>query len=357
MTKRVIIIGAGIIGASIAWHLAKAGASVMVVEAEKPGGIATRNSWAWINASWGNPEPYFRLRERSMLEWRRLDRDVPGLSINWCGGLIWDLPPDELVAFARQHADWGYGIRRVERDEILAIEPNLKHVPDFAYHVAEEGMVEPVETAQAMLAGAEGLGARILTGTPVKWLLEEGARIAGVMTDDGPLHADEIIVAAGAESASILESAGVTLKMSAPAGLLAHTKPAGELLRGLVMTPGLHMRQTAAGRIVAGTDFAGADPEGDPDGLAHELLSKIRHGVKGAEALDLDFHTVGFRPTPADGFSAVGRPKGPSGLYIAVTHSGITLAPAIGLFAAQELMEHQRDSLLDPFHPDRPSLS
>ena len=96
---------------------------------------------------------------------------------------------------------------------------------------------------------------------------------------------------------------------------------------------------------------------GDPDGLAHELLSKIRHGVKGAEALDLDFHTVGFRPTPADGFSAVGRPKGPSGLYIAVTHSGITLAPAIGLFAAQELMEHQRDSLLDPFHPDRPSLS
>lgn len=357
MAKRVIIIGSGIIGASIAWHLAKAGGSVMVLEAQKPGGLATRNSWAWINASWGNPEPYFRLRERSMLEWRRLDREVPGLAVNWCGGLIWDLPPDELDAFARQQASWGYGIRRVERAEIAALEPNLRALPDFAYHVAGEGMVEPYETAMAMLDGAEGLGARILAGTPVKWLLEEEGRVAGVMTDDGPLHADEIVVAAGTESAVILASVGVTLKLTAPAGLLAHTTPAGELLRGLVMTPGLHMRQTAAGRIVAGTDFAGADPEGAPAALAADLLAKVRAMVAGAESLDLDFYTVGYRPTPADGLPAIGRPAGPGGLYVAVTHSGVTLAPAIGLFAAQELLDGFRDPLLAPFHPDRPSLT
>ena len=357
MAKRVIIIGSGIIGASIAWHLSRSGASVMVLEAGKPGGIATRNSWAWINASSGNPEPYFRLRERAMLEWRKLDRDVPGLSVNWCGGLIWDLPPDELVAFARQHHAWGYGIRRVDRAEILGLEPNLKSVPDFAYHVAEEGMVEPLETAMALLSGAESLGTRILAGTPVKWLLEEGGRVAGVMTDDGPLHADEIVVAAGTESAAILESVGVTLRMSSPAGLLVHTKPAGELLRGLVMTPGLHMRQTAAGRIVAGTDFAGADPEGDAEGLAANLMDKIRASVTGAQSLGLDYYTVGYRPTPADGFSAVGRPAGPSGLYVAVTHSGVTLAPAVGLFAAQELLDGGRDSLLNSFQPDRSSLT
>ena len=74
--KRVIVVGAGIIGASIAWHLAKAGAEVTVIEAGQPGGVATRNSWAWINASWGNPEIYFRLRTRSMAEWRRIDREV-----------------------------------------------------------------------------------------------------------------------------------------------------------------------------------------------------------------------------------------------------------------------------------------
>ena len=64
MAKRVIVIGAGIIGAAIAWHLAKAGAVVTVIDEGKPGGVATPNSWGWINASWGNPEPYFRLRMR-----------------------------------------------------------------------------------------------------------------------------------------------------------------------------------------------------------------------------------------------------------------------------------------------------
>ena len=273
MSKHVIVIGSGIMGASIAWHLAKAGAQVIVVEAGDPGGLATRHSWAWINASWGNPEPYFRLRTHSMDEWKRLDREVPGLAVNWCGGLIWDLPPDELIGFAEQHASWGYDIRRVGHDQIARIEPNLKHVPSLAYHVPAEAMVEPLTTARALLDGAEGLGARVLSGTPVKWLLEEGGRVAGVMTDDGPLHADEIVIAAGAASAGILESIGVTLKMTAPAGLLAHTQPAGELLKGLVMTPGLHMRQTAAGRIVAGTecrerpgkagDHGGADEERD----------------------------------------------------------------------------------------------
>ena len=58
--KRIIVIGSGIIGASIAWHLAKRGAEVTVVEAGEAGGLATRNSWGWINASCGNPEDYFR---------------------------------------------------------------------------------------------------------------------------------------------------------------------------------------------------------------------------------------------------------------------------------------------------------
>jgi glycine/D-amino acid oxidase-like deaminating enzyme len=357
MSKRIIVVGSGIIGASIAWHLAKSGAEVTIIERDQPGGIATRNSWAWINASWGNPEPYFRLRERSMLEWRKIDREVPGLAVNWCGGLIWDLEPDALVAFAREHAAWGYGIRRVERREILRLEPNLQEAPAFAYHVAEEGMVEPLAVAEAMVAGAASHGAQVLSNTFVRWLVEDGGKVTGVMTQEGAIHADETVIAAGADTAGLLDSVGVVLKMSAPAGLLTHSKPAGELLRGLVMSPGLHMRQTAEGRIVAGTDFAGADPEGDAEGLAADLHGKVQAMVKGAGGLKLDYYTVGNRPTPADGFPAVGRPRNRDGLYVAVTHSGITLAPVIGLFAAQELLDGIRDPLLASYHPDRPTLT
>lgn len=356
-SKRVIVIGAGIIGASLAWHLAKAGARVTVLDAAAPGGEATRHSWAWINASWGNPEPYFRLRLRSIAEWHRLAAEVPGLAVNWCGGLIWDLPEAELDAYAAERARWGHPIRRVTREEILAIEPNLKDVPGHAYHVAGEGMTEPLAAAMALLEGARAMGAEVIGGTPVRWLAEEGGRIAGVMTGDGVIHADEVAVAAGAASAALLGSAGVTLRMDAPAGVLAHSEPLPKLLNGLVMTPGLHIRQTAGGRIVAGTDFAGADPGDDRAGLAARLQASIAAMVRGAETAGLDSHTTGFRPTPADGFSAIGRPRGLAGLYTIVTHSGITLAPALGQFGAEELLTGQRHPLLHPFHPDRPSLT
>jgi glycine/D-amino acid oxidase-like deaminating enzyme len=355
--QRVLVIGSGIIGASIGWHLSKSGAAVTVLDAGDTGGLATRNSWAWINASWGNPEPYFRLRERSMLEWRRIDREVPGLAVNWCGGLCFDLPPEKLEAYASEHGGWGYGIRRVTADEIRRIEPNLKIVPDFALHVAEEGVVEPLAASQAMLAGAMALGAEVVPHARVKWLVEEGTRISGATTDEGTFHADQVVVAAGAGSQQLLASTGIPLKLNAPAGLLAHSKPAGELLRGLVMSEGLHVRQTAEGRLVAGTDFAGTDTLDNPARSAEGLMNGMRQLVAGAEGLELDFHTVGYRPTPADGYPAVGRPEAREGLYVAVSHSGITLAPAIGLFAAQEILGGQRDPLLSPYHPDRPELT
>jgi len=355
--RRVLVIGSGIIGASIAWHLAKAGAQVTVLDASDTGGLATRNSWAWINASWGNPEPYFRLRQRAMQEWRKIDRHVPGLAVNWCGGLTWDLEPEKLEAYGRGHAAWGYGIRRVEPDEIRRLEPTLKKVPDFALHVPEEGVVEPLAAARAILAGAEALGAEVVPHARVKWLNGNDTRIIGATTDEGTFHADETIVAAGAGSQQLLNSVGHTLKLTAPAGLLAHSKPAAELLRGLLMTPGLHVRQTAEGRLVAGTDFAGSDPLDDPEASAAALITGVRELIAGGEGLELDFHSIGYRPTPADGFPAIGRPGNRDGLYVAVTHSGVTLAPALGLFAAQELLNGQRDPLLSPYHPDRPELA
>ena len=53
-----------------------------------------------------------------MAEWRRLSEAVPGLQVDWVGGLCWDLPRDELLAYAREHGHWGYDIREVT-DEVF----------------------------------------------------------------------------------------------------------------------------------------------------------------------------------------------------------------------------------------------
>lgn len=352
-SQQVVVVGAGIIGASIAWHLTAAGAAVTIVEAGKAGGVATPNSFAWINASAGNPEPYYRLRIRAMAEWQRLAAAVPELPLVWCGGLCWDMTPAELDAYAREHGGWGYGIRRVDRAEAGRLEPGLAAPPDLALHVAEEGTVEPVPATLALLADAARRGARLLQGTAVTGLIRKNGAIAGVETAAGRLTADEVVLAAGAETPRLAAMADAAIPLTTPPGLIVHSRPHARLLNGLVMAPELHMRQTAGGRIVAAADYGGIDPGADPRATARGLLAQAKAMLRGADALKLDFHTVGHRPIPRDGFPVIGRPDAAAGLYVAVMHSGITLAPAVGLFAAEEILAGRRDPLLAPYGPAR----
>ena len=235
----------------------------------------------------------------------------------------------------------------------MRIEPNIKKPPDYALYAINEGKVEPLAAALAFLADAEAMGVKILGNSHAKWLEEKNGRVTGVCINEGVLHADEVVIAAGAGAATLLKSIGLSYDIGAPAGLLVHSKPMGEVLRTLLMTPELHVRQTSEGRLVAGADFSGSDPADDPRGAAAALYQKVQDMVIGAEHVEMDFHTLGFRPTPGDGFPMIGRSQSREGLYITVMHSGITLAPAVGLFATNELLEGKRDPLIASYHPDR----
>jgi glycine/D-amino acid oxidase-like deaminating enzyme len=348
--REIIVVGAGIIGASIAWHLTRAGASVTILEAGEPGGVATAASFAWINASAGNPLPYYRLRTRSMAEWKRLAGEVAGIPLCWVGGLLWDMPADKLEAYATEHGAWGYGIRRVGRAEAVRIEPRLAETPDLALHVAEEGAVEPAAAARIVIADAMRRGARLVAGTEVAGLRLEGGAVRGVRTANGELRGDEVVLAAGVATPRLAAAAGVTVPLEASPGLLVHSRPTAEkLLNGITIAEGLDMRQTADGRLLASSSFAGADPGPDPEGTARALFDKVRKALVGGERLEFERYTVGYRPMPADGFPIIGRTTGVAGLYLAVTHSGITLAPAIGLFAAEELLDGRQEPLLAPY--------
>jgi len=353
MSKHVIVVGAGIIGASIAYHLAKGRARVTILDEAEPGGVATRASWAWINASWGNPEFYFRLRRRSMVEWRRLADEIPSLHVNWCGGLCWDITGDARADFLRDHSNWGYSMRLANRADIERMEPNLAAPPLEAIHVDEEGVTEPLEATQAMLVAARTLGAELFAPTRVKWLNVEGGRARGVMLDEGEIRSDDVVVAAGAGSVELLASADFRLPLDCPPGLLVHTEPAPKLLNGLIMAPELHLRQARNGSLIAGSDFGGGDPGDEPGREAEELFAKVCAMLKGGERLKYSSYTVGYRPTPRDGLPVIGPARAIEGLYMAVMHSGITNAAAVGLFTAKEVLGDEREILLEPFRPHR----
>ncbi|WP_137157643.1 FAD-binding oxidoreductase [Rhizobium sp. FKL33] len=350
--KQIIVIGGGVIGASIAWHLAKAGARVTVFCGE-PGGVATPNSFAWINANWGNPEPYFRLRITAMTGWRRLAAAVPGVAPEWCGSICYVLPPEELEKFAVEQTGWGYGVKRILREEVQRIEPAIKHAPEWALKIDEEGMVEPRPVALALLADAERLGAKIRTGVEISALALRDRRVVGVVTEEGVTEADEIILAAGAATADLAATAGVRIPMSASPGLIIDTKPAPPMLEHIVVAPQMEMRQAPDGRIIASTSFNGTDPGADPAATARRVFDDMCSRLVGGEQLELEGYRIGYRPIPEDGFSIVGRADGVEGLYVAVTHSGITLAPALGEFAAKEVLDGISEPLLASYRLSR----
>jgi glycine/D-amino acid oxidase-like deaminating enzyme len=335
------VVGAGNVGASIAYHLARRGDAVTVLERGRPAGEATEKSFAWINATWGNPEPYFRLRFLSMQEWRRLEDELDGaLGVVWRGCLIWDLADHELEAFARRHAAWGYDVRLVERDEIAALEPGLIAPPVLAAYAAGDGTVEPVAATRALLAAAASLGAEIRLDTEVRDLTPAAN------------DADVCVLAAGAATSALCAKLGLTLPMRPTPGLLAHSRPAAPLLRHVIEAPELHMKQECS-RIVAGQDFGGGPAPNDVEAEGTRLLALVKEHLRGADALELQKVTVGMRPMPADGMPVLGFAPGLPGVYLAAMHSGITLAAAAGRFAAMEIFDGARVELLEPYRPER----
>jgi len=350
--QHIVVVGAGIIGASIARALARTGMRVTVL-AEQTGGVATAASFAWINASWGNPEPYFHLRHNAMAEWKKLAVELPGLPVRWCGSLCWDVSPDDLHAYATGHGRWGYDIREVGQEEIARLEPELVDHPKLAVAVLEEGAVEPVAAARLLIADAQAHGATLIDNTSVKMLAEQNGRVIGVKTSAGEISADMVVLAAGSAVEKLAASVGITIPLKTPPGLIVHSRPTRQRLNGLVIAPDLHMRQTMAGRIIAGGDFAGSDPGNDPDATAGALFARVKAMLRRSEDLALEFHTIGYRPTPVDELPIIGRTMACNGLYVAVMHSGVTLAPLVGTMVAGEISTQLPDERLASYRPER----
>lgn len=352
-SPNIAVIGGGIVGASIAWHLSHE-ANVTIV-AEDIGGTATPNSFAWLNAAAGNPKFYYDFRRRSMERWREMAAELPDLPIHWGGSLNWNMSPDELEAYLDEHSAWGYDIVRVNKTEIQHREPTLQDgvLPEWGLHVAEEGAIEAHVAARQLLADAEARGATLLNDK-VTGLLKQDGRVSGVVTASGlEAKADHVVLAAGVGSVPLLAAENVTLPVTGVAGLLVNSKPTEtKLLNGIVNAEQLHLRQTLDGRIRSGSEFSGGDPGDDPQKTAGELFRKVQNAFFGGDELVFDHYTVGYRPTPEDGLPILG-PTGLDGVTVAVMHSGVTNAAIVGQLLSQQILTGVSDPVLANFELSR----
>jgi glycine/D-amino acid oxidase-like deaminating enzyme len=354
MDKHIVVIGAGIIGASIAYHAAKRGGRVTLLEKALPAGEASGHSFAWINASAGNARPYYDLRLHAIQDWHRLERELEGaIDINWGGRLEWCDDQEELLSSVAQSRSWGYPMRLLKRHEIEELEPNLAAPPEIATLAELEGTLDPPEVTAVLLERFKAQGGELITNCEVRGLASRngGTRIETRLQD--ALQADHLVIAAGKATQELAGMLDVLIPMKTLPGCLMVTEATEPLLNRAVMTPGLHMKQMASGEIMAGEDFGGGSLELGVEQAGQDLLRRLEARLKTTSALTLAKILKGIRPIPKDGWPVIGPALTKPQLYIATMHSGVTLAALTGRLAAQEILDAVACDLLDAFRPSR----
>lgn len=358
MTKSVLVVGAGIVGASIAMRLARAGARVTVADLAPPGTAASARSFGWINANRAAPD-YYRLRSAAIAAWDRLAGVIGPCTSSPGGGLYWQegdwSAEAEAAALNACDAIAPYGAQVVARDRIAALEPALADPPPFAVLTPRERSADAADVARRLIAAAAGQGAVLASGARVLSLIPRAVRVAGAQTDFGPLLADHTVLAAGTATGDLLAPLDLPLPMENRPGLILHSRPAAARLSHVVMTPDVHVRQDPDGRLILGEVFFGEGPNAalidtDPARLADLLAAALRRRLPDL-AQPVAAMMLGLRPVPGDGLPAVGLAA--PGLHVAVMHSGVTLGPLIGELVAAEVMEGAESPLLAPYRPGR----
>ncbi|MGK5052297.1 FAD-dependent oxidoreductase [Janthinobacterium sp. RB2P8] len=341
--QRIIVIGAGIVGASLAYHLASKGAQVTVVEA---GGIAsgvTGTSFAWINASCAGKNPIAALRGGAIAAWRQLETEVPGLTVRWHGAL----------SYGTQDGRVSPSCILIERARISQLEPQLRQPPEQALYEPEQGALDAVAATHALLAAAQALGATVRTHTPVLGFAFQDAKVTGVETAAGVIEADVIVLAAGTGTAALAQKLGASLPIHAsPAIFLRYQAPPG-LVHGIISSHVMEVRQAEDGTMLAAEDYVDEAPENQPAAIAQRTASAIRNELEGAEAIAPAFACIGLRPVPFDGVPVIGYLPQVEGVYVCAMHPGVMLAAIVGQLASGEIADGQPASALEACRPAR----
>jgi len=348
----VVVIVAGIVGASIADQLAARGARVTVIDRAGPGAGASGMSFGWINAAASEDDTYFRFRLAAVARFRALcDRLDLSDAVTWNGCIWWEDAGEAFETHLEAMARWGYDVTLIGADDFARLEPNVANPPERAIWCPSEGAAEPDKVARALLRRAATNGARLILGREVTGLMRRGERVTGIDTDLCPMAADLVVVAAGIRSGAL-----TGLPMQNKPGLILRTAPIAPVISRIIMSSDIHFRQASDGRLYLGEIFSGGIATETLDfasGLIDELMTRLRNRLPGVEGLQLEQAALGTRPVPADGLPAIGPVPGSEGLYLATMHSGVTLGPLVGELVAREVLEQDSDPLLAPYRPSR----
>lgn len=362
----VAVVGAGLVGLSIAWRLAQAGRAVTVVERESVGSGASLAATGML-APAAEHEPgsdlLLPLALESLRRWpafRDALQATSGRSIDYRedGTLVIAIGRDEVERLRFRHdlqkrsgvaAEWLSG------PEVRAREPLLRPNVTAGILCPLDAQVDPRLVMEALLRACEAAGVTIVEGVAVEGLEHQGGRVRGLRAGGQVLAAETVILAAGAWSGvagllpeDLADGAALPVRpLKGQSLALRTTRRTGTLSR-MVWSESVHMAPKGDGHLIVGATVEDCGfRDGVTAGGLFALLEGARRVLPGIEEMEIDAVWSGFRPTSDDDAPIIEETA--PGLVVATGHhrNGYLLAPATAeavaaLLSAGELPDFAR---------------
>ena len=361
----IVIVGAGIVGCSIAYHLAaQGGPKVVVVEKDLICSGSTGKSAGGIRQQFAT-EVNVRLSLESLRMFHRM-KDELGIDPEFkpVGYLFMATTPKELELFRRQaefQQRYQVPVRMVSTDDIRRIVPYVR-LDDIigGVYCPTDGYAAPYEVTMGYATAARRLGVVIHEQRAVTGILRDGARVAGVDTSRGPIHAGVLVNAAGAEGGLVGKMAGVDVPVKPYRRQLFVTGPLPEFSQEPPLTIDFHRNWYFRGEM-GGCLFSGPKDEEstfntsvDWDHLA-ESVSKAVARVPILEQAEIKRGWGGSYDISPDNNAILGAAPELPGFYLATGHSGhgFMHGPATGKLMAELILTGRTSIDVDALCLDR----
>ena len=376
-TADVVVVGAGVVGCSVAWYLAWEGVNVTLLEREAIGSGASAHatgSLSLLGAEF-SPGASFQIARASYSEFPQI---VPELESATGMDLLYQRRPSLRLALDEEEADlikglmvWQQphvGMRWIDAQEVRSIEPRLSPSIVGAVYEDESAQLDSYRLNLALARGAELKGASILY-REVTGLVASGATISGVRTASGEIRCGAVVVAAGTWSRTFTPWLGFPVPVRPMKGERLLLNYPGEPLPVLISSPKRgHMISRIDGLTSVGSTggrdydqkeiFLGEEFDRQPTENARlELLQRAIDVLPDLERAELVQQLAGSRPLSPDSKPIIGPVPGWEGVFLATGHTtkGIHLGPITGRIIADDICSGSTQIVSDmsEFLPDR----
>ncbi len=359
-TAEVIIIGAGVIGTSIAYHLAKLGChDVIVLEKEEAiGSGSTAKAAGGVRHQFRN-ETNIKLSIESIKFFEHFEEEIGSVIDFRQNGYLFLACTDEELEDLRQRValqhKYGIEVYLLSPKEAKGIVPAL-NIDDVlgATYGPTDGKLDPYSVAQGYASAARRLGVKICTGIEALGIQTKSQQIQGVSSNDGEIEAPIVVNAAGPYAGLIGKTTGLDIPVHPHKKHTFFTAPSDEIRKDAPLVIDLH-RDVTIWREGKGLAFSGTDPD-QPEGfdiavdwsclpkIAKRIVPRFQFladtGIMRADA--------GLHPDTLDKSAILGDVPELRGLYLAcgLNSQGVMHSPAVGRIMAEYILGIGSDSAI-----------